>query len=281
MGRGWYVIRNHWKALLVVPLLGFLAWVFAGITGNRSDAIFVREAEQFSILPEPQKLLFLLLFILVIVIIYVSIQYGRTMIKLRSIGKIAELDDSIFAILPRLIHLSHTDPRRPNAVLQALKECLRDSKRVLGADAHRAILYRVEQEQLVAWAADNFDELPDYRFDIGPNIALGVRRGIAGEAYIQQQIFNVRLEHRAEGWVPKDAAQRRYFTMPATAPGAPEFRSFVAIPIIGYQNAPPLGIVCFDSRQPGRFETSTEGSEEVYGMIAWRIRAVMLLCQSP
>jgi GAF domain len=187
-------------------------------------------------------------------------------------NKIVGLDDSLLRLLVRL------DPKKDlkNQVQKLLKELLRDTIVAFPdrTETYRAAIFLPNSSKEYLMIRVHVG-IPDTsigrsKFYIGQDMNFASERGIAGTAYVTQQLMVGHITWKKDEWSCNLSSYKQL----GKADERPSYNSFVCVPIIA-DEPEPLGVVCFDSHSSTVFDS--DHVQSLLQIFSRRIAAVILV----
>jgi hypothetical protein len=164
-----------------------------------------------------------------------------------TLARLTELDVSLLNALSSVI----TAPDRDDAIKNVLQEFLRECSALFGPDANRAYILRPMQDRVLRpWVAYQMPPETLNRTWFIASHEQSDRLGVAGQAFILRKLIVTHMVEEGERW---KADNDHYVVFEPRRPHPP-YRSFVSVPLSVANDAPCLGVVCFDSMNPTLFD---------------------------
>lgn len=192
---------------------------------------------------------------------------------LNGAAALADLDQTLLGLLPQLAPSENRDA----AMEKLLQAFLRDLIEVIGDElVFRAIIYRVEDDQLVPWVvwpSDYRASVAREFFYVGPNQK--TKRGTAGEIFCTSGAASrvVHISKGKAGWTADDSSW-----IPPASGAKPKYRSFIVSKIYGTVEPSPWGVISIDSQYDDTFDAKE--IRDLIDTIAIRLDSAMRLYRS-
>lgn len=200
-----------------------------------------------------------------------SLDVAAARVALEDLENLAELDASILRLIPSLVLAEEPE----TAMAQLMDEFLRDCRTLFNQQVRRlSVFLPTDGGEYLApkWT----HEMPEAsrqrtRCTISAELPPGQLRGVVGHAHmvVDLQVAHMLRGSPAGAW-HCDHPQYINFDRPDRVP---QYLSFAAVPLIGDDEGPPLGVLCLDSMDADTFDS--EPRQDVLWALADRAADVL------
>lgn len=176
--------------------------------------------------------------------------------ELEGMKDFVELDESVLGLLSKLPIGSDREQRARDLMAEFLAECTR----VLAGQVTRASVLRPspDMKALHVWASFQMSSASAGRtFNIDPTAGADIKRGCAGETFMEGALRVINFEQKGDKWLPTNDCYLNF----DPRRHEPPYRSLasVAIPgkateVGGVKTTETLGVICFDCPHAYRFD---------------------------
>ena len=187
--------------------------------------------------------------------------WQRAKYTLETTNRIVDLDNWLQRLVPNLVSAPDLDQEMERLMYQLLQR----ATAVFDDSVHRASVFLPDPDGKHLRIGFAYQIPPEAVkrtvFDIEPG-KMDIKRGIAGEAFLDEKGLPQVVHVKHEKGVWKTDREGSYVFFDKTRPSVP-YQSCVCVPIcVGTSPADRLGVVCFDSQSPTIFDSAnTEDSE--------------------